>query len=421
MFQLRIAGERINQVSIVNVTAVALIMFSLLGTFPLFYQLDEYRYNIGVRDPAVVLEVLFYSTVNIVFFLLGVIFIRKVVGLEDNKFSSSDIKPLSGFQYKSLYVVFIFCVLVLFKYLSQVDKIALFVALTDVDSSIKLARSDMGNSFSGKYHWYKLVMHDFGSLLTYCSFALWLMRKTLKSLLFFIITFIYSVFVDIMATEKAPLAWLLVGLFMVYFLVRRDGFVPFRKLISFSLLLVVTLMFSYIYFMGVRDFGSAIWSVFSRTFSGSIFPAYFYLEFFPEHQDYLFGKTFPNPGGLMPYEPYRYTIEVMNWLFPKLADSGVVGTAPTVFWGEAYANFGPIGIPIVAFIIGCFVALVSCLVSRLEINPVSIGFLVWLILIFKSLSTTGFSGYLYSIYIVFVSVLVLFIYSMRGKINIRKK
>ena len=123
----------------------------------------------------------------------------------------------------------------------------------------------------------------------------------------------------------------------------------------------------------------------------------------------------------MPYEPYRYTIEVMNWVFPELVGSGVVGTAPTVFWGEAYANFGPLGIPIVAFIIGCLVALVSYLVSKLEINPLTIGFLVSLILIFKDLSVTGFSGYFYNVYVISITSIVIAILSVRGSIRVRRQ
>ncbi len=122
----------------------------------------------------------------------------------------------------------------------------------------------------------------------------------------------------------------------------------------------------------------------------------------------------------MPYEPYSYTIEVMNWMFPRLADSGVVGSMPTVFWGEAYANFGVLGIPTVAFLMGSFVAFVSYVVSRLEINPLTIGFLVWLILAVKDLSVTGFSGYFYSIYIVIVSMVVFLLLLARGFILIRK-
>lgn len=421
IIQLRIAGERLNQVSIVNITAVALFMFSLLGTFVLFFQLDAYRYSIGVQDPGLVLEVAFYSSINIILFLCGVIYVRKTIGLGVVPFRSIEIRDLSLLQGGFLFLVFVLCVLVLLNYLRQIDQIAIITALTEGSSAAKQARSDMGNSFSGKYHWYKLVMHDLGNLVTFTSFALWLKKKRAKYFLLFFMTICYSCFVAVMATEKGPIAWLLIGLFMVYFLVRSNGFIPFKKLIPFALLIVSSLVISYIYFMGSRDVGSALWSVFSRAFSGSISPAYFYLEFFPEHQDYLLGRTFPNPGGLMPYEPYKYTIEVMNWLFPSLVGYGVVGTAPTVFWGEAYANFGPLGIPVVAFIIGCLVALVSHLVSKLEINPLTIGFLVWLIIFFKGLSTTGFSGYFYNIYFISITVIVIAMLSVRGFIRVRRK
>lgn len=420
LIQLRIAGERLNQVSIVNITTVALFMFSVLGTFVLFFQLDDYRYNIGVQDPALVLVVLFYSSVNIVLFLCGVIFFRKVIGFDVVPFRSLEIKKLSWLQGKLIFVLFVFCIFVLLNYLNQLDQIAIITALTEGASAAKQARSDMGNSFPGKYHWYKLVMHDLGNLITFTSFALWLKIQRAKYFLFFLLAFCYSGFVAVMATEKGPMAWLLIGLFMVYFLVKCNGFIPFKKLFPFVLAIVSLLALSYIYFMGSGDVGSALWSVFSRAFSGSISPSYFYLEFFPVHQDYLLGQTFPNPGGLMPYEPYRYTIEIMNWKFPSIVGSGIVGTMPTVFWGEAYANFGPLGIPIVAFIIGCLVALVSHLVSTLEINPLTIGFLVWLILIFKDLATTGFSGYFYNIYIIFISMTVLIVFIVRGFIRIRK-
>ncbi|HGE6030088.1 TPA: O-antigen polymerase [Vibrio cholerae] len=421
LFLLRLAGERLNQVSIVNITTVAIYLFSVLGTFVLFFRLDEYSYNIGVQDPLLVLLVVFYSAINIIFFLLGVIFLRKIVGFDVVPFRSYEITSISWVQSKLILLVFIFCIVVLINYLRQLDQIALIVALTDGANAAKEARSAMGNSFSGKYHWYKLVIHDLGNLVTFTSFAIWLIRKRAKDALLLITAFSYSVFVAIMATEKGPIAWLLIGLFMVYFLVRSNGFIPFKKLIPFTFLIVGLLIISYIYFMGSGDVGSALGSVFSRAFSGSILPAYFYLEFFPEHQEYLLGRSFPNPGGLMPYEPYRYTIEVMNWLFPDLVGTGVVGTAPTVFWGEAYANFGPLGIPIVAFIIGCLIALVSYLVSKLEINPLTIGFFVWLILIFKDLSVTGFSDYLYNIYIISLALIMFAMLSVRGFIRVRRK
>ncbi|HET8864603.1 MAG TPA: O-antigen polymerase, partial [Gracilimonas sp.] len=379
------------------------------------------RYSVGITNPYLVLMVLVSSSVNLILFLFGVIFVRKLMGLEIIAFKSTEIMPIGSLQRLALIGLFGLCVLILVKYVKQLDQIAIIVALTDSITAANQARSNMGNSFAGDYHWYKLVMHDIGNFLTFTSFAIWLTRKSTFSFIAFIAAFSYSTIVAVMAIEKAPFAWLLVGLFMVYFLVKRNGFIPFKKIIILLCIVLFILILFYINFMGSNDIWSALTSVFSRAFSGSISPAYFYLEFFPEHHEYLWGSTFPNPGGLMPYIPYRYTIEVMNWIFPALSESGVVGSAPTVFWGEAYANFGPAGIPIVAFIMGTFVAFVSYLVSKIEINPISIGFSVWLILAFKDLSVTGFSGYFYSIYLIVLSFLLFALLSVRGRFMIRCK
>ncbi|MBF4328301.1 hypothetical protein EAY16_23805, partial [Vibrio anguillarum] len=103
--------------------------------------------------------------INIVFFLFGVIFLRKIVGFDVVPFRSYEIRSISWIQSKLLLLIFAFCIVVLINYLRQLDRIALIVALTDGANAAKVARSVMGNSFSGKYHWYKLVIHDLGNLV----------------------------------------------------------------------------------------------------------------------------------------------------------------------------------------------------------------------------------------------------------------
>ena len=109
----------------------------------------------------------------------------------------------------------------------------------------------------------------------------------------------------------------------------------------------------------------------------------------------------------------------MNWVFPWHIDQGVVGTAPTVFWGEAYANFGPVGIPIIAFMVGFFLSVYGYLISKFEVNPVSIAFFIWSILMFRNLSVTGFSDFLYNIHIIGLFSLFVLVLSLRGRISIR--
>src|SRR5690606_15701100 len=102
------------------------------------------------------------------------------------------------------------------------------------------------------------------------------------------------------------------------------------------------------------------------------------------------------PGQVFPYVPIRFTVEIMNWKFPHLADKGIVGSMPTVFWGEAYANFGPLAIPVVAFVMGAQVAIVSYLITRVSHNPLTIGFLAWLMLEYMNLSIAGFSEFIFN-------------------------
>ena len=91
---------------------------------------------------------------------------------------------------------------------------------------------------------------------------------------------------------------------------------------------------------------------------------------------------------------------------------------PTVFWGEAYVNFGFSGIPIVALIMGVIIAVVSYLFSRLELNTMAVAFFVWLIFHFKTLAITGFSGFLYDFNLIFMSIVLFVILFGTGKIKI---
>lgn len=418
-FLLRVAGEQLNQISMVNLVTVALFAFSVLGTFPLFYQLDSYRVAIGITDKHLIIKVLFFSCLNIVVFLFGVIFIRRVLRLSPVPIISTHIRSLNKTRMLSLLLILLLVVFVTYLYLTRISQIAIIVAFTEGTEAAAIARSNMGNNFSGKYHRYSLVMHDFSTIVTLAFYAAWLVKKNLFNLVLFLVAFSISTFTAVMAIEKGPFVGLLMALFMVYYLVRKNGYVPKIHVLVLGVIVVTILAVFYIYFMGSGSTSQALSSLFSRAFAGSITPAYHYLEYFPRHHDFLMGTSFPNPGAIMPYTPFNLPVEIMDWAMPHLSEQGIVGSMPTVFWGEAYANFGYAGIPIVAFIMGVLVAILSYVISKLELNPLTIAFTVWLIFHLKNLSVTGFSGYLYDFYMIFVSAVVVIVLFTATKIGIR--
>lgn len=417
---LRVAGEQLNQISMVNIVTVALFAFSVLGTFPLFYELDSYRVSIGITDKYLILKILFFSFLNIFIFLLGVIFIRHFLKLSPVPINSMQIKRISRARLASLLIVLMLVVFVTYLYLTKINQIAILVAFTEGTGAAEIARSNMNNNFTGKYHRYSVVMHDFSIIVTLALYASWLIKKNTLNLVLFLISFSVSTFTAVMAIEKGPFVGLLMALFMVYYLVRRNGYVPKAHVLVLGFVVVTILAIFYIYFMGSGSASQALSSVFSRAFAGSINPAYHYLEYFPQHHDFLLGASFPNPGGIMPYTPFNLTVEIMDWAMPHLSERGVIGSMPTVFWGEAYANFGYLGIPAIAFIMGVFLAIISYIVSKLELNPLTIAFTVWLIFHMKNLSVTGFSGYLYDFYMIVVSIMVITVLFTTSKIGLRK-
>lgn len=410
VFLLNIAGERINRVSLVNIVTLSVYAFSIVGTMPLFYLLDEYRVATGVVDKTLIFEILLLSSINIIFMLIGVIFVRRIIGV-NSKSINRTIQKLTNKQMIILIALLVISVSVAFLYILQLDNVALFVALELGAKEAGVARSLMGNDFSGKYHWYHLFMNDISQVVVFSTFAIWLTARTKPNLILFIFSFLYASFVAIIATEKGPMSWLIIGLFFIYILVIKKGSVPAAEAFKFIPILIVPIILMYLYFTNTEDLFSAFSNIISRSFTGQITPGYFYLQYFPGVKDYLWGGTFPNPGGIFPFRPFEYTVELMNWVFPEVAASGVVGSMPTVFWAESYANFGIFGIPVIAIVVGFFLAIMSRAVGLLEWNPISIGFYAWMIIHYKDLSGTGFSNY-------FVDASVLIIFSIVLSINI---
>jgi oligosaccharide repeat unit polymerase len=247
-------------------------------------------------------------------------------------------------------------------------------------------------------------MHHLLSIVTFIFFSAYLVSKKYSVLILFIISFIVSSFIAVMTIEKAPFIWLIIGLFLTYYLSKHKGKIPITSTILLAGSVLVLLVMFYMVWSNNSNVILSLKAVFSRATIGSIQPAYYYLEFFPDQQEFLFGKSFPNPGGLLPFKPYSLTVEIMNWKFPEYIKWGVVGSMPTIFWAEAYANFNYYGVIIIPFFVGIAIWIISYLSNKIENTPIKIGLLVWLILHYKDLSITGFSGYLIDFYFIFVTV-----------------
>lgn len=417
MLYMHKVGMDIFKISIPSVLILSMFAYAYVGLMPLYFGWDQYRYDMGVQDKTLVFQVLLMSMWTIVGLLVGFTYARYTLKMKP-LVDFDCMRQLRVIEVLSLMGLMVLCYLVLLIYLSKVPQIALFVALNDgASTASQLARSNMGNNFDGKYHWYHLFFSDLFAIVTWSCFSAYLVSKRKFTLMLFLIAFLGASFAAIMATEKAPFAQILIGLLFTYALTKLNGQIPIKSTVIFFIILFSVLVCFYIYFMGSDGIISAFISIFSRAFAGSIQPAYYYLQYFPVEQDFLLGKSFPNPGGIMPYTPFELTQVMMEWVNPNT--DGIVGSMPTVFWAEAYANFSYVGVLIMPFVIGVLVYFFNYFFGKIENTPIKVGFYAWLVLHFKSLSITGFSGFLFDIPLAAISILIFSALILSGRLRLK--
>ena len=106
-----------------------------------------------------------------------------------------------------------------------------------------------------------------------------------------------------------------------------------------------------------------------------------------------------NPGGILPFENFNLTQEVMSWYNSREFKAGIVGSMPTIYWGEIFANFGTIGVLVIPFFLGFFLSLIDSTIKRFENNSITIAFYVWIIIHYQYLSVTSFTNYFFDLYL----------------------
>lgn len=348
--------------------------------------------------------VFFFTSITITLLIIGFIIARVYLG--EIKFkNAATFSPLNKRQkillnilaFFSLYILFVYINKVGFKSIALINAIGLY---SDINSD--LARSMMTNSFSGGYHWYKLIITDLFSFIVISYIAHYLISNE-KYYLFKIIFYsIFLIFSLLLTTEKGPVMFFFISYFFTYIFIKKGGYLNGKAVFRFLILIFLIIVFVYTYVLNFIDFSSSLEAIFKRVFTGQIIPAYFYLDYFPSKESFLMGKSFPNPSGVLPFVPFKLTEIISAYYFTS--QDGVIGSAPTFFWGELYANFGFLGVLIVPLFIGFFLYALNIYVLRLHINPIVTSYYIWLIIHYSYLSGTSLSTYIFDIYLFFITL-----------------
>jgi oligosaccharide repeat unit polymerase len=411
-YVLNFGRMRIMFLSLPSFVVISIFIFQYVGFPILYFGLDEYRAEF-VTDQVLIYKAWLGTSISTLLICMGA------------SLGSFLLKPLGYFKVMNrievlknkyikerVYFVGFFCVGILFFYISKVgwENIALVAVLNgSSNSEIAIARSLMGNDFGSGYHWYNFFMRNCLVFVLLILISIKLQGTQNVSEIYIYIIILAAILSLVMATEKGLVVDFLMAISFVYILSKRKGIVPIFVVLYFILFVFLILIVFYIYFMGDSSISAGIWSIFSRGLTGSLQPIYHYLEFFPSHQNWLYGSSFPNPGGIFPFTPYNLTVELMNFVQPEHYGSGVVGTMPAIYWGELYVNFGYLGVLIISPFVGLVLYFINWFVYRLNFNPLNTALFAWLLVHYKNLSLTSLSMFVidFNLFLIILTYLII--------------
>ncbi len=233
---------------------------------------------------------------------------------------------------------------VTFLYFSKLDIIPVNFILQHLTDEVnftdlaKLRESSTTTFTLGKLHRYKFFMAQMIPFLVIVAlFKSKLSKMKLWKLLFLVIT-LFAMYRSISDLQKKPLLDFIILLFTAGWIF--NGKVNWKQVSGMVAVSISILCVMYIFIMGLtnRPFWMLLEGIANRLFLGQTSPLYYYFSLFPSAHDFLYGASLPNPGGIFQFENFPIT----KWIFINGLNRSweIVGTAPSAFIGEMYANFG---------------------------------------------------------------------------------
>lgn len=375
----------------------------------IFYQ--EYYENIHYLNQFIL------STATLVFFPLGMLLVTKLTN--SNKSFIYDYKIDYEINDKMYYVFlsfFCFSFLILLLYISKLEMLPITAIVKGLGTSYAYElRSLATNTFPGKYYRYEIFMKDLALLLFIILF--FYRNISIKwKILFFVVLF-FNIFVSIMDIQKAPFVKLFLIIFVLSFFYFKK--INYKLVFLVSFIIGCSIIIMYMFFLGHGTDFIRIFNAFLNRILFAPMDAFIYTQQYIDLHGFLYGQSFPNPKGIFPFDHIPLTKEVSK-LIDGWKEGMPLGSYPTVFYGDWYANFGYIGALFGMFLLGIIIQYTDIRMFKIistKKSAIVLGFYIYLIDYFAKFAETDYNGILIDMHLLVPLFATFFLYSINKILN----
>lgn len=399
------------------ISVLFLVKFFILAYIGVLINIFYYEYYENIHY----LNQFILSSATIVFLPLGMFIVTKLT--RNNQSFMYDYKIDYDVDDKMFYVflvLFSICFFVLLLYISKLEMLPITAIIKGMGTTYAYElRSLATNTFPGKYYRYEIFMKDLALLLFIILF--FYRNISLKWKILFFIVLLFNIFVSIMDIQKAPFVKMFLILFLLSFFYFKK--INYKLVFLVSTLIVFSLILMYMFFLGHgNDFTGILKAFFNRIFFAPM-DAFIYTQQYIHANGFLYGRSFPNPKEIFPFQHVPLTTEVAKFMHGNWQEGMALGSFPTVFYGDWYSNFGYTGALFGIILLGIIIQYIDIKMFKTistKKSAIVLGFYIYLIDYFGKFAETDYNGILIDMHLWLPLFVTFILFSINKVLNDQK-
>lgn len=408
LFKKSAGTMKINLINILSYSFYSLMLFEFIGVTLVFGGFRNH-YLIRKISSDNIIFITYWATAYVMIILPLIIYLVNKylykIDKMDEKYIDNINKPVYQENKKNqdrVYILvtlaMIICIIAIVYVFSCVGYIPLMKYL-DTSFDFAKERIRIGRNFSGNIYIKNIVVLMVIPLLSHIAYAYMRVTKEHRWKILFIILFIMSILAKTMDFAKAPIIYYICFFFIIETMLGNT-----QKLKTVLPYFVVAIVLVVILYATVANYSGKFFSLsngpISRVIISQAGTLFLHFDTFPNLSPYLRGHSFPPftkfifGEGTYDIRSGRTVMEVYNH---EAIENGTAGVMSTMFLGEAYANFGWIGVIISPVLVGIILSSILAIYLKSKKTPLNIILYLESFIIFTTVLQAGFIDFFYNI------------------------
>lgn len=397
-----------------------LVLQAWIGVTLAIYYLDNHYIISKIPDEKYRVITFFLVMLTMILLPLTMVIVNKIIGFdavkEYNEYLNAPMQFLFNDKDRKVFVVVLF-----FTILSMCSIFYTFYIMKQIPlleafqgkSSLELAkiRQDASSRFEGNHYIRNLLALILMPLLSYISYAYFRINRDKKWLILFGLQFIFTIIIKTYDLSKMPVLWYLISLIILNIII--NGKIKKKTIMISGLGLSLLVVLLYILLFDNLKLSNFAYNVgpIGRLIFSQIAGLYFHIYVFTEELPLLLGSSFPQwMISIFDKEHVRSASIIIEYTHPESVEKGIAGVMNTLFIGEAFANFGYVGVIIGIILAGIVLQLLYIVFIKSKKTPVIIAAFIYFIMNFSAIITGGIVEFIYNVGMIFVVIICLSIY-----------